>query len=204
LGARATCRRAVISAAALLATICLAAPAVAQTGTFTDAKKDVEFASGKTQKVTYGRDGLDIYWTRIRYADGKLIIRTKFENLTRCNTQALARCRPWNPTQYVYLDTTPDPADATYQDEYHAFYLDHHVGLSDANASRNCPGLRWSSNLQRDTSTFVIPRFCLRRVDRHRVRVRVTASKNGRVNPKTGYGDLVTDTVGWTPWIQYG
>jgi hypothetical protein len=203
LGACLSARGALIAAAALVTMLCFAVPATAQTGTFTDAKKDVEYFSGKTQATTYGANGLDIYSTRIRYTDRKLVIRTKFHNLTRCNTEWLSRCQPWRPSQYVYLDTTADPAGEMYQDEYHVFYLDHHVGLSDTNGMRSCRGLRWRSNLQLDTSTFVVPRSCLRRSDRHRVRVSVLASKHGKNNPKTSSSDMVSDTLDWTPWIRH-
>jgi hypothetical protein len=201
---RSTVRAALVTAVALAAAVCAIAPASAGVGTFSDEKKDVEYFSGKTQQTSYGSNGLDIYSTRIRYTDGKLVIRNTFRNLTRCNTERLTQCSPWRPSQYVYLDTTPDPDDAMYQDEYFAYYFDHHVGLSDYTARRSCPGLRWRSDLRRETSTFVVPRSCLGHGDRHRVRVRVMVFDHGRNHPRTSSADLISDSLDWTPWITYG
>jgi hypothetical protein len=158
---------------------------------------------GKKAKVTYKGGGLDVYRTSIRYAHGALVVCTRFQHLTRCNTEVLARCSPWIPAQYLFVDTTPDPDDAISQEEYHAFYLDHHSGLSGVRGERNSPGLRWRSNLQRETSTFVLPRACFRRGDRHRVRVSFIAQKTGTNYLKAQTTDLVTDSFTWTHWIRY-
>ena len=98
--------------------------------------------------------------------------------------------------------STPPPTLTTRSPRRSAFYLDHHSGLSGVRGERNCPGLRWRSNLQRETSTFVLPRACFRRGDRHRVRVSFIAQKTGTNYLKAQTTDLVTDGFTWTHWIR--
>lgn len=198
------CGRSVAGVAvAIVTALCLALPAAAETRTVKDDTKDVGSALGKPQEVTYGANGLDILRTRIRYADGALVVRTTFRNLTRCNTEVLEQCSPWIPQQSLALDTRPDRAGALYEEEYSVSYLDHHVNLQGVLGERTCPGLRWRSNLQRETSTFVVPRRCLRPRDRHRVRINLFVSKSGKNYPKAGYADLVSDSLSWTTWVTY-
>ena len=156
-----------------------------------DARGDVTHWESSTQTSSVRSTKIDIYRIRVRYENGSLVIRTLFRDLTAQNTTVTQNVTALHEYK---LDTNPDRRGFEYT-LYDARGEDLERTRPGADRPVRCQGLSWRADLDRDVSTLVIPRSCLRDDERRVVRTRFHVLQWGPGRTPAGDGTYYVDAM---------